>query len=360
MDERHVPETTGAGAYRQAGVDIDAGSRAVELMRGAVRSTFGPQVLADVGYFGGAYALDNGPVLVASADSVGTKLMLTSIMGTYHKAGQDIVNHCVNDILACGAKPIFFLDYVASSHIVPEQIAETVEGMTKACRAAHCALIGGETAELPGIYKTGEFDVAGFIVGSVERERLVLGREIVPDDVVLALPSSGLHTNGYTLARKVLGLEGETVEVRERLNAYDEALSGTLADVLLEPHRSYLDDIAPLLDMPEQPLKGMAHITGGGLVDNIPRILPDGCAVEIDMNSWQVPAIFRRIEAEGRIDPHEMARVFNIGLGMALIVAPGQQQMVQAMLPGSIKVGTVIRQEGSRRVTFRDGGAAWK
>lgn len=358
MDERHAPETT--GAYRQAGVDIEAGSRAVDLMRQAVRSTFGPQVLADVGYFGGVYALDSGPVLVASADSVGTKLMLTSVMGAYHKSGLDIVNHCINDILACGAKPIFFLDYVASSQIVPEQIAETVKGMAEACRAAHCALIGGETAELPGIYKRGEFDVAGFIVGSVERERLILGKGITPNDVLLALPSSGLHTNGYTLARKVLGLEGESVEVRERLNTYDEALGGTLGDALLEPHRSYLGDIAPLLDVAQEPLKGIAHITGGGLIDNIPRILPEGCAVEIDRSSWQVPAIFRRIEVEGRIDPHEMARVFNMGLGMVLIVAPGQQQAVQAILPRSIKIGRVIRQEGSARVTFKKGEAAGK
>ncbi len=353
------PGAISVAAYRQAGVDIDAGNRAVELMRRSVGSTHGPQVLADVGYFGGLYALDgqnpNGPVLVASADSVGTKLMLTSIMGTYGKAGQDIVNHCINDILACGARPLFFLDYVASSHIVPEQVAEVVAGMASACRVAGCALIGGETAELPGIYQTKEFDVAGFIVGNVARDRLVLGKEIQPGDVVLALPSSGLHTNGYSLARKVLGLEGDPVEVRRRLDTYEEALGCTLGEALVEPHRSYLAEIAPLLDMPGRPIKGMAHITGGGLIDNIPRVLPDGCAVELDTSAWDVPPLFRLIQAAGHIDPTEMARVFNMGVGMALIVAPDQAGSVQASLSESAEIGRVVPQTGDERVVLRGG-----
>ena len=274
-----------ADAYRDAGVDIDAGNRAVELMRSAVRATFGPQVLADLGHFGGIYALGEGPhaqVLVSSADGIGTKLKLTSILGTYANAGRDIVNHCVNDILTCGARPIFFLDYVAAEKIVPEQVADVVTGMAAACREAGCALLGGETAEMPGIYRLGEFDVAGFIVGTVQRNQLVLGTGIEPGDFVFALPSSGLHTNGFSLARKVFGLDDSDPQAnRERLNRYEPSLGKTLGEALVKPHRSYLSEIAPLLEMPERPIKGMAHITGGGLIDNIPRVLPEGCAVEL-------------------------------------------------------------------------------
>jgi phosphoribosylformylglycinamidine cyclo-ligase len=352
-------ESVEAGAYRRAGVDIDAGARAVDLMRRHVQSTFGPRVLADLGHFGGLYALSDDPdgqVLVASADGVGTKLKLAFALGTHRNAGMDIVNHCVNDILTCGARPIFFLDYVASGKVVPEQIAEVVAGMAEACRKSGCALLGGETAEMPGIYHDGEYDVAGFVVGTVARDRLVLGENIVPGDVVLALPSNGLHTNGYSLARKVLGLQGSHAEMRERLNRYEPTLGRTLGEALVEPHRSYLREISPLLDLPGRPIKGMAHITGGGLLDNIPRILPEGCAVELDTDTWRVPPIFRLIQEEGQIPATEMARVFNMGIGMVLVVAPENAGLVKEKTPGILQVGRVIERDNHARVQFRGSG----
>lgn len=342
-------------AYKQAGVDIDAGAHAIELMRSSVRSTFGPKVLADIGHFGGLYALESAPdgqVLVASADGVGTKLKLAFALGTHRNAGHDIVNHCINDILACGARPFFFLDYIASGKIVPEQIAEVVTGMAEACQAAGCALLGGETAEMPGMYQDGEYDVAGFIVGGVRRDRLILGKTIEPGDVVLAFPSNGLHTNGYSLARKVLGLDGELAEASRQLNAYESVLGCTLGEALTRPHRSYLAEIVPLLEMERQPIKGMAHITGGGLLDNIPRVLPEGCAVRLDTTTWSVPPIFQLIQERGGIKSGEMARVFNMGLGMVVIVAPGHVGGVKSRVPEMMEVGKVVRQEGDERVIF--------
>jgi phosphoribosylformylglycinamidine cyclo-ligase len=349
-------EAAGPGAYLSAGVDIDAGARAVELMRESVRATFGPRVLADLGHFGGLYALSDTPdgtVLVASADGVGTKLKLAFALGTHRSAGMDIVNHCVNDILTCGARPIFFLDYIAAGKVVPEQIAEVVTGMAEACLAAGCALLGGETAEMPGMYHEGEYDVAGFIVGTVRRDRMVIGDRIRPGDVALALPSSGLHTNGYSLARKVFGLTSSTEQARERLSRYEPELGRTLGDALTEPHRSYLPDVAPLLDLPEQHLKGIAHITGGGLLDNIPRILPEGCAVELDRAAWDVPPLFRLIEREGGIDPAEMARVFNMGIGMVVVAAPEDADAVLARTPEMFRAGRIIEADTSGdRVVF--------
>lgn len=351
-----------ADAYLQAGVDIDAGGRAVELMRSSVRSTFGPQVLADVGYFGGLFALDehapNGTVLVASADGVGTKLKLAFALGTHRNVGHDIVNHCINDILTCGARPLFFLDYIASGKLVPEQTAEVVTGMAEACQAAGCALLGGETAEMPGMYHAGEYDVAGFIVGSVRRDDLVLGKGIVPGDIAFALPSNGLHTNGYSLVRKVFGLDGLRAEAREKLDSYEESLGCTLGEALTRPHRSYLPEIARLLDMPERPVKGMAHITGGGLIENIPRMLPENCAVELDAEAWRVPPIFRLIQREGDIAQAEMARVFNMGLGMVLIVAPEHAGLVQKAVPESMPVGHVIERRGNSRIILKGNGRA--
>jgi len=340
-------------AYRRAGVDIDAGAQAVELMRSAVRSTHGPQVLADVGYFGGLFALD-GQVLVASADGVGTKLKLAFALDAHRSIGHDIVNHCVNDILTCGARPLFFLDYIASGKVVPEQIAEVVAGVAEACREAGCSLLGGETAEMPGMYHEGEYDLAGFIVGSVARERLVMGERIRAGDIVMGLPSNGLHTNGYALARKVFGLDGDPAEARESLSRHEDTLGRTLGEALIEPHRSYLAEIAPLLDSPEQPVKGMAHITGGGLIENIPRVLPQGCAAELFTGAWSVPPIFELIESRGRIDPIEMARVFNLGLGMVVIVAPEHASLVEDVTTGILRVGRVVSQEGEDRVVLRN------
>ncbi|HET6261472.1 MAG TPA: phosphoribosylformylglycinamidine cyclo-ligase, partial [Chloroflexia bacterium] len=296
----------------------------------------------------------DGPVLVASADGVGTKLKLAFLMGTHRLVGHDIVNHCVNDILACGARPLFFLDYVAAGKLVPEQTAEVVTGMAEACGAAGCALLGGETAEMPGMYAAGEYDVAGFIVGMVARDRILLGHDIEPGDVVMALPSNGLHTNGYSLAREVLGLNGDPELARVRLAEHNDMLGTTLGEALTRPHASYLNGIAPLLDLPERPIKGMAHITGGGLLDNIPRVLPEGCAVELDTVAWSVPPIFRLIQQVGGIEPGEMARVFNMGLGMVLIVSPEHAGLVESRLPEAIRAGRVVAWEGDERVSLRD------
>lgn len=348
---------TPADAYRQAGVDIDAGARAVELIRGAVRATHGPNVLADLGHFGGLYALDakspDGPVLVASADGIGTKLKLAFALGTHRLVGHDIVNHCINDILVCGTRPLFFLDYIASGKLDPVQTAEVVRGMAEACKAAGCALLGGETAEMPGMYKPGEYDVAGFIVGTVRRDRLTLGADIETGDVVLALPSNGLHTNGYSLARKALGLDDDMEQARNRLNSYNVEIGGTLGEALTRPHTSYLAAITPLLDLVERPIKGMAHITGGGLVENIPRVLPEGCAVELDTAAWQVPPIFDLIQKAGSISSGEMARVFNMGIGIVIVVASMNVKLVENRLPGAIRVGRVVEKSGSERVIIR-------
>jgi phosphoribosylformylglycinamidine cyclo-ligase len=352
VDEVVKPGASRADAYRRAGVDIEAGSRALDLMRAAVRSTFGPQVMADVGYFGGMFALEGtDTVLVASADGVGTKLKLTTLLGAYRYAGQDIVNHCINDILMCGAKPIFFLDYLAAASLVPERLAEVVAGMADACRAAGCALLGGETAELPGIYATGEFDVAGFIVGTVERPRLVLGQGVRPGDIALALPSSGLHTNGFSLARSAFGISDADPEgARSRLGRFEPSLRRTLGEALVEPHRSYLPEIGALVDLPEQPIKGMAHITGGGLVDNIPRALPDSCSVELDTSAWEVPPLFRLIQEEGGVAEAEMARVFNMGLGVVMFAAPEDVPLVEEQAPDLMRVGRVVARTGDDRL----------
>jgi phosphoribosylformylglycinamidine cyclo-ligase len=361
-EDAGVPIRSG-DAYRAAGVDIDAGARAVDLMRAAVRSTFGPRVLADVGHFGGMFALDEtsptGTVLVASADGVGTKLKLAFVLGTHRLAGQDIVNHCINDILTCGARPLFFLDYVASGKLAPEQIAEVVTGMAEACREGGCALLGGETAEMPGMYNPGEYDVAGFVVGAVARDRLVLGEGIVPGDVAMALPSNGLHTNGYSLARKVFGLvDGDNAAARDRLERYEPELGYTLGEALTRPHTSYLSQIAPLLDRAERPIKGIAHITGGGLLDNIPRVLPEGCALDLYTGSWQAPPIFGMIERTGAIRPEEMARVFNMGLGMVLFVSLEHLDLVRESAPEAIEVGRVVKRDGGEQVQLvRD--AVW-
>jgi phosphoribosylformylglycinamidine cyclo-ligase len=319
---RGMIEARQESAYRQAGVDIDAGSRAVEGMKEAVRSTFGPRVLADVGLFGGLYALDerpDGQVLVASTDSVGTKLKLASLLGTHSLLGHDIVNHCTNDVLACGAKPIFFLDYFAAGKIVPEQVIEIVTGMAEACRAAGCALIGGETAELPGVYNEGEFDVVGTIVGMARRDMLVLGDRIVPGDIALALPSSGLHTNGYSLARRIVG---ERLRLSPSSAFPDE--EGSVADVLLRVHRSYLAALRPVL----QRVHAMAHITGGGLPGNLNRALPPDLDAVVDSSSWRVPNVFRVLERAGEVPRDEMFRAFNMGVGMVVICSRDDAQAV--------------------------------
>lgn len=331
-------------AYREAGVDIEAGTRAVELMRQSIRSTFGPEVLIDVGYFGGLYALGRyrSPVLVSSADGVGTKLKIAIALDRHDTIGMDLVNHCANDILTTGALPLFFLDYFATGRLVPEQVASVVQGLAAACREMGCALIGGETAEMPDLYSPGDYDLAGFIVGIAERDKVITGDRITEGDALIGLPSSGLHTNGYSLVRKVFGLsQGTPGEARSKLDRYYPELGRTLGEELLEPHRSYLPQIKSLLG--SHRIKGMAHITGGGLVDNVPRVLPDGLGVLVRYGTWQVPPVFELIKRAGNIQLREMVHVFNLGVGMVIVCSPKDASWLASNLDGATTIGEVKR-----------------
>jgi phosphoribosylamine--glycine ligase / phosphoribosylformylglycinamidine cyclo-ligase len=337
-----APAGDPGSAYADAGVDIEAGNRAVALMREAVRSTYSPAVLTDIGLFGGLFALKEAiqgrdPVLVASTDGVGTKTMVATAVGRYDTIGQDLVNHCTNDILVQGARPLFFLDYFASSVLDPEQVAAVVAGCAQACQALGCALIGGETAEMPGVYQAGEFDFAGTMVGWVEREKIIDGRHVRPGDVCLGLPSSGLHTNGFSLARRVLSGIGWQTRLPE--------LDLPLGEALLVPHRPYLREVEALWAK-DLSVRAMAHITGGGFVDNIPRVLPDGVAVQIDRAAWEVPAIFRLIQARGAIAEIEMYRVFNMGIGLVLILAPEETEQALSQLPEALVIGHTTAWDG--------------
>jgi len=323
--------------YADAGVDINAANRAVDLIREAVRSTHGPQVLASVGAFGGLFDVSRlrdvcAPVLVSSVDGVGTKTKIAVAMGRYDTIGRDLVNHCVNDILCQGARPLFFLDYYASAKLEPERLAAVVGGLAAACRDVSCALLGGETAEMPGVYEPGEFDLVGAIVGWVERDAIVDGGDIEPGDVLIGLASSGPHTNGYSLIRRVFA--------DVPLDYVYPELGRPLGDVLLEPHRCYLHEVDQLQEAVR--VKGIAHITGGGLVDNPPRMLPDGLYARFEWGSWPVPPIFSLIQRLGAISDEEMRRVFNLGLGMVLVVAPEEaDRAVTALGQGAWSVGLV-------------------
>jgi phosphoribosylformylglycinamidine cyclo-ligase len=302
--------------YRQAGVDIDAGNETVRRIKSIAQGTFTPGVLSDIGSFGGLFRLGRerylDPVLASSADGVGTKLKIAFATGRHDSVGADLVNHCVNDILVQGAEPLFFLDYLATGRLSPAVVEQVIAGVARGCRENGCALIGGETAEMPGFYADGEYDLAGFIVGVVERSKIVDGRTIQPGDVLIGLTSAGLHTNGYSLARHVLfdvaGLEPDT---------FVTELGATVGEALLAPHRSYLRSIRPLLGAGL--VRGMAHITGGGITENLPRVLPAGCAAHINRGAWLVPPIFRFLQNRGNVGADEMFRVFNMGIG--LIVA---------------------------------------
>ncbi|HXI29902.1 MAG TPA: phosphoribosylformylglycinamidine cyclo-ligase, partial [Vicinamibacterales bacterium] len=294
--------------YRQAGVDIDAGNETVRRIRSLARSTFTPAVLSDIGSFGGLFALDRDrfrePVLVSSADGVGTKLKVAFMTGRHDTVGADLVNHCVNDILVQGAEPLFFLDYLATGRLAPAVAEQVVAGVARGCRENGCALLGGETAEMPGFYADGEYDIAGFIVGIVDKARVIDGRTIAPGDVLIGFPSAGLHTNGYSLARRVLfDVTGWTPDT------FVPDLGTTVGDALLAPHRSYLSSVRPLIE--RDLVKGLAHITGGGITENLPRVLPEGCAAEIDLRSWQVPPLFNVLQVRGGISTDEMFRAFN-------------------------------------------------
>jgi len=305
--------------YVHSGVDIDAGNRTVDLIRPIAQSTFRPEVLSNLGGFSGLFALDlaryQKPVLVASTDGVGTKLKVAVLMNRHSSIGIDAVAMCVNDILVQGAEPLFFLDYLAVGKLVPEKVAAIVAGVAEGCRQAGCALLGGETAEMPGIYSPEEYDLAGFVVGVAERAKIVNGSRIKPGDRIIGLPSTGLHSNGYSLARKVL-LE----EAGYRVDTYHPALGRTIGEEMLVPTRIYVPLVLPILEKTDFNILGMVNITGGALRENIPRILPPGCAVVLKKQSWSIPPIFSLIQEIGRVKEAEMQRVYNLGLGFLLIV----------------------------------------
>jgi len=328
-----IPET-----YATAGVDIGLAAKAKELIGRHARSTFRPEVLGDIGFFGGLFEFKGfkQPVLVSSVDGVGTKLKIASALARHDTIGIDLVNHCVNDILTCGAEPLFFLDYIAMGKLLPEQVGAIAKGLAQACREAGCALIGGETAEMPGLYAGEDYDLVGFIVGVVEKEKIITGKTIVVGDAIIGLPSSGLHTNGYSLARKIFG------DTKSALDTYYPELGRTPGEVLLEPHRCYYRQLKPLLPM----IKGMAHITGGGLVDNVPRVLPPAVAARFNSRSWAVPPIFRLIQQRGNVDRHEMFRVFNMGIGMVVICSPENVDQLVGQLSDAKVIGEVAKQEG--------------
>jgi len=329
--------------YRQSGVDVDAGHEVVRRIRSLARETFTSGVLSEIGSFGGLFGLRStglvDPVLVASADGVGTKLRIGFLTGIHSTIGRDLVNHCVNDILVQGAEPLFFLDYLATGRLDPDVAVQIVKGLATACRENGCALLGGETAEMPGFYADGEYDLAGFIVGAVERERLIDGRQIVPGDILIGLPSSGLHTNGYSLARRIVfDIAGLDV-----LSMIDE-IGGPIGQALLAVHRSYLPVVRPLLS--SRTIKGMAHITGGGITDNLPRIVPEGMHATIDRSRWTIPAIFQWLQRTGGVPDSDMFRTFNMGVGLIIVCAAENADVLLDALaaagePAAIQIGEI-------------------
>jgi phosphoribosylformylglycinamidine cyclo-ligase len=343
--------------YKQSGVDIDAGNQVVRRIKGLARGTFTPGVLSEIGSFGGLFRLGerglSDPVLVASADGVGTKLRLAFMSGIHGTIGADLVNHCVNDILVQGAVPLFFLDYLATGRLDPDVAVQIVDGLARACRENGCALLGGETAEMPGFYADGEYDVAGFIVGAVERPRLIDGKQIAAGDVLVGLPSSGLHTNGYSLARRIV-FDGLKLGVHDRV----PELGATVAEALLATHRSYLPVLRPLLDAAPGMVKGMAHITGGGITDNLPRVLPPGTDAVVRAGAWDVPPLFTWLERAGAVPREDMLRTFNMGIGLILVVAPDDADRAIGALraagePDARIIGRIAAAPGSAAPAVR-------
>ncbi len=326
--------------YLAAGVNQAAARSAKKTIGALASATHGPNVIGGVGFFGGMYRLHGyrRPVLVSSTDSPGTKLMLATLTGRFESVGIDVVNHCVNDVFVSGASPLFFLDYLGVGRLMPERAEALVRGVAEACSAVGCALIGGETAELPGIYPEDGFDLAGFAVGVVEEDAILDGSTIVEGDALLAVPSNGLHTNGYSLARRVFGVDDNPSVLDRR----PPELGVTLGEALLEPHRCYY----PLLEPALPAIKGMAHITGGGLPENVPRILPAGLGARFDTSAWQVPPIFTLIREAGRVEADEMYRVFNMGVGMVLACSPERADEVLQLVPEAIPAGVVVAGEG--------------
>ena len=329
--------------YRDAGVDIDEADRAVSQIKKFAAATVTPSVLTGIGSFGSGFHLKGwrNPVLVSSADGVGTKLKIAFASGRHDTVGEDLVNHCVNDIAVQGAKPLFFLDYFAVGKLDAKVCAAVVEGIARGCKSNGCALIGGETAEMPGMYQAGEYDLAGFITGAVERKQMITGAKIKPGNLLIGLPSNGLHTNGYSLARTLLFEAAGHV-----LAAQLPGLTGTLADELLKVHKSYLKPIEALHS--RKLLKGAAHITGGGLTDNLPRILPDGCAAQIKLDSWPRQPIFELLQKLGKIPPEDFRRTFNLGVGMVFAISAKHKKRVDRILEKLsepfFEIGQVVAQ----------------
>ena len=330
-------------AYALAGVDIHLANEVKGTVGQQARATFRPEVIGS-GFFGSMFQLKqyDEPVLVSSVDGVGTKLKIASLLGKNDTVGMDIVNHCVNDILCCGAEPLFFLDYIAMGKLVPKQVEAIISGLVQACQEVGCSLIGGETAEMPGIYSEMNYDLVGFIVGVVERKNIIGGSSIVPDDVILGLPSSGLHTNGYSLVRRVFGIDANP----SRLNEFYPELGKSLGEELLQIHRCYYPQLKPALPL----IKGIAHITGGGFVGNIPRILPQDLAAHLHNDSWDILPIFKLIQENGNIKEAEMYQVFNMGIGMTLVCSPQQVATIVSILPQAKTVGKIIKRESEERV----------
>ena len=339
MSKTPGPQDLRTTDYKSAGVDIDAGNETVRRIKRLAKATFTPGVLSEIGSFGGLFKLDTAawqePVLVSSADGVGTKLKVAFMSNRHRTIGADLVNHCVNDILVQGATPLFFLDYLATGRLSPDVAEQIVEGLANACRENGCALLGGETAEMPGFYADGEYDLAGFIVGAVDRAQIIDGRSVVAGDVLIGLPSNGLHTNGYSLARKV------AFEVLKlTVDSHVPDLGETVGDALLRTHRSYLAVIKPLLG--RGTIKGMAHITGGGITDNLPRVLPPRTAARVNRASWRVPAIFRWIGEAGRVPEYDLRRALNMGIGLILVVSANDVDAVRKDLLAAGEANSVV------------------
>jgi phosphoribosylformylglycinamidine cyclo-ligase len=327
--------------YKAAGVDIEAGDETVKKIKGLAKSTFNKNVLSDIGLFGAFYQPDlkgfTEPVLVSSVDGVGTKLKIAFSADKHDTVGQDLVNHCVNDISVCGAKPLYFLDYLAFGKLIPDKAAKIIEGFSIACRENECALIGGETAEMPGLYDEDEYDMSGTIVGIVDKSRIIDGNNIKKGDILIGFPSNGLHTNGYSLARKVL-------LPKFKINNRIDELGSTLGEELLRIHKSYLKLITHLID--NMRVKGFSHITGGGIIGNTKRILPEGLRLNIEWDKWELPAIFKLIQQTGNISFEEMRNVFNLGIGLIAIVSPDDENKINSLSneinEHPVKIGEVI------------------
>jgi phosphoribosylformylglycinamidine cyclo-ligase len=345
------PETSTSITYADAGVDIDRANRTKKRIRYLAHKTFTKSVLSEIGGFGGLFSIDKqkylDPVLVSSVDGVGTKLKIAFEMKMHHTVGADLVNHCVNDIAVQGAAPLFFMDYLATGKLDPEVAEKIIEGLADACKHNGCALIGGETAEMPGFYPEGEYDLAGFIVGVVERDRIITGKSVEVGDVILGLPSTGLHTNGYSLARKLFfEVAGYTPDT------YVNELKGKAGNELMQPHKSYWPILKKMISA--ECVSAMAHITGGGMTENLPRVLPRGVAAVIEFGSWPILPIFDHLQTLGNVPQEEMLRTFNMGLGMLLVIPAKKFKKAQSVLERAgeraYTVGRIVK--GDRKVMY--------